>query len=426
MRVLIIGNGGREHALAWKISQSPDCSQLYIAPGNPGTSELGENIAIDPMDFNALMAFCEKNQVDLVIVGPEAPLVAGIVDTFRSNPSTKDINIIGPDAKGAQLEGSKAFAKDFMIRNKIPTAKYIEITLENIAEGYRFISGSHPPYVLKADGLAGGKGVLIVNDEASARANLLDMLNGSFGHASKKVVIEEYLNGIEFSVFILSDGHQYALLPEAKDYKRIGEGDIGLNTGGMGAVSPVPFADDILMEKVRKRIIEPTISGLEAMGITYRGFIFFGLMVVEGEPFVIEYNCRMGDPETEVVLPRISNDILPILKGAAQGNLDHKTIQISPFTATTVMLVSGGYPQEYKKGYQITLDYNKDESTLFHAGTTVNSQGQLVTSGGRVLAVTSISDKGTEALQRSLLTAEKIQFEGKYYRRDIGFDLDLI
>lgn len=425
MVVLIIGSGGREHAIAWKIAQSPEYKKLYIAPGNPGTAALGHNVDIDPMDFNALMAFCFENKIDLVVVGPEAPLVEGIVDAFRLNRNTRNIPILGPDAQGAQLEGSKAFAKDFMVRYNIPTAKYIEVTFENIAAGYEFISNIHPPYVLKADGLAGGKGVLIVDDEAEARANLMDMLNGSFGHASRKVVIEEYLNGVEFSVFVITDGKHYTLLPEAKDYKRIGEGDTGLNTGGMGAVSPVPFATEALMQKVKDEIIEPTISGLTDMKITYRGFIFFGLMVVGEQPFVIEYNCRMGDPETEVVLPRIESDLLPILFNTALGKLEPTQIRFSDKSATTVMLVSGGYPQTYQKGFRIQNGISHQDSMLFHAGTTVDALGQLVTAGGRVIAVTTVSANAKEALRQSLETAEKIQFEGKYFRKDIGFDLGL-
>lgn len=421
MRVLLLGSGGREHAFAWKIAQSPKLSKLFIAPGNPATAALGENVAISATDFEALKDFSLKEQIDMIVVGPEDPLVKGIYDYFKGNDATKHIAIIGPSKLGAELEGSKSFCKAFMIRHGVPTAAYQSFTKETLTEAYQFLEGLKAPYVLKADGLAAGKGVLIINDLQEAKDELTKMFDGKFGAASSKVVIEEYLKGIECSVFVLTDGKSYKILPEAKDYKRIGEGDTGLNTGGMGAVSPVPFADEIFMEKVRTRIVEPTIQGLQKDSITYNGFIFIGLMNDGGEPFVIEYNVRMGDPETEVVLPRLDADILDLFDGVANGTLDSKSFGIKPESAITVVCVSGGYPEDYGKGYPISLPSQSD-SIIFHAGT-ATKDGQLVTSGGRVLAVTSLGNSKEEALAKSYATIANISFEKKYFRRDIGQDL---
>ena len=425
MVVLIVGNGGREHALAWKISQSSLCHELFIAPGNPGTALNGKNVAIDSNDFDALSKFCIENNVDLVVVGPETPLVNGIVDVFKTNPNTQHISIVGPSENGAQLEGSKAFAKEFMKKYQIPTARYIEVTLENISEAYEFFNSGHKPYVLKADGLAGGKGVIILDDENEARATLLDMLNGSFGLASRKVVIEEFLDGIEFSVFVLTDGNEYVLLPEAKDYKRIGEGDTGLNTGGMGAVSPVPFVTSDLMDKVVKKIIKPTIQGINDQEIDYKGFIFFGLILVNDEPFVIEYNCRLGDPETEAILPRINEDLLPLLFDTANGGLKARTLDVLSDSAVTIMLVSNGYPQKFKKGYPISNLDRLGDCHAFYAGVAINEKGDIITNGGRVVALTTVAKNGNIALENSRSAAEKVSFENKYFRRDIGFDLGI-
>ena len=421
MRVLLLGSGGREHAFAWKIAQSPKLTKLFIAPGNPATAALGENVAISATDFEALKDFSLKEQIDMIVVGPEDPLVKGIYDYFKGNEATKHIAIIGPSKLGAELEGSKSFCKAFMMRHGVPTAAYQSFTKETLTEAYQFLEGLKAPYVLKADGLAAGKGVLIINDLQEAKDELATMFDGKFGAASSKVVIEEYLKGIECSVFVLTDGKSYKILPEAKDYKRIGEGDTGLNTGGMGAVSPVPFADEVFMEKVRTRIVEPTIQGLQKDSITYNGFIFIGLMNDGGEPNVIEYNVRMGDPETEAVLPRLDADILDLFDGVANGTLDSKSFGIKPESAVTVVCVSGGYPEDYGKGYPISLPAQSD-SIIFHAGT-ATKDGQLVTSGGRVLAVTSLGSSKEEALAKSYATIANISFEKKYFRRDIGQDL---
>ncbi len=422
MNVLILGNGGRECAVAWKIKQSPLCKNLYIAPGNPGTAFYGENIDISIADFDSIQKFCVEKDIHILFVGPEAPLVNGIKDAFTEAPFDKTY-VIGPSAHAAQLEGSKAFAKKFMKKYNIPTAGYFEVTSVNLAEGLAFLDSMTSPYVLKADGLAAGKGVLIIKDIEEAKSELEAMLSGKFGEASHTVVIEEFLDGIEFSVFALTDGHEHILLPEAKDYKRIGEGDTGLNTGGMGAVSPVPFVDGNLWDKVLKRIVHPTIKGIENEKMDYIGFVFFGLINVKGEPYVIEYNCRLGDPETEAILPRIDSDFLKILYDTASGQITSSSISFSEKSAATVVMVSEGYPGDYPKGRPITgIENENEKSIIFHAGTSV-IDGQLVTAGGRVLAITSMSAHQEEAVKKSLEIADVINFEGKYYRKDIGFDL---
>lgn len=420
MNILLLGSGGREHALAWKMKQSPLCENLYIAPGNAGTAQVGENVALQTTDFQGIKNFILSNNIALVVVGPEEPLVKGVTDFIKKDSEISSTIVIGPTAYGAQLEGSKAFAKDFMIKQGIPTAAYREIT--NHTEGVEFLRTLEPPYVLKADGLAAGKGVLIINDLEEAAAELKIMLDGKFGDASTKVVIEEFLSGIEFSVFVLTDGDSYKTLPVAKDYKRVGEGDTGLNTGGMGAVSPVPFVDAEMMAKVEERITKPTIEGFKKHHIDYQGFVFIGLISVKGEPMVIEYNCRMGDPETEVVMPRLKNDLVEIFLKTGEGTLSEVEIEEDSRTATTIMLTAGGYPNDYKKGDVITHTEGVMDSIVFHAGTK-KIDNQVVTNGGRVMAITSYGEDIPSALALSNKNAALIQFEGKNYRRDIGLDL---
>ena len=423
MNVLVLGSGGREHALSWKIAQSSLCEKLFIAPGNAGTAQLGENVNINVTDFESLKTFVIENEIEMLVVGPEDPLVKGIYDFFKNDEVLSEVCVIGPSQEGAQLEGSKEYSKQFMQRHDIPTAAYDSFTKDSLNEGYDFLETLSPPYVLKADGLAAGKGVLIIDDLEEAKRELKAMLSDAkFGDASSKVVIEEYLDGIELSVFVLTDGNNYKILPSAKDYKRIGEGDTGLNTGGMGAISPVPFADKFFIERVEDRIIKPTIKGLQEEEIEYKGFIFIGLMNVNGDPKVIEYNVRMGDPETEVVIPRIKSDLLNLFKGISNGTFGEQDFYVDEDVATTVMLVSGGYPESYEKGKVISGLEKVDNSILFHAGTR-KEDDKILTNGGRVMTITSFGRNIEEALSKSFANAEKVTFDGKYYRKDIGFDL---
>ena len=423
MDILLLGSGGREHAFAWKMLQSPICGRLFVAPGNAGTGTIATNVELDILDFAGLKEFVLREQIGMVVVGPEDPLVKGIYDFFVGDEQLKKIPVIGPSKLGATLEGSKEFAKEFMVKHGIPTAGYDSFTKDTVEEGCKFLETLKAPYVLKADGLAAGKGVLIIHDLAEAKAELRNMLvNSKFGNAGDKVVIEEFLDGIELSCFVLTDGKNYKILPTAKDYKRIGEGDTGLNTGGMAAVSPVPFADAVLLEKIETRIVKPTILGLQKDKIPYKGFVFIGLINVKGEPIVIEYNVRMGDPETEVVIPRLSSDLLELFLAVAEGRLDEVSLKVDARTAATIMLVSGGYPEEYQKGKEITGIADVDESLVFHAGTKMQD-GMVVSNGGRVLAVTSFGTTFDEAIKKSYQNIEKLHFDTMYYRKDIGFDL---
>ncbi len=423
MTILLLGSGGREHALAWKMLQSPQCTNLFVAPGNAGTDAIATNVNINPTDFEAIKKLVLTENIDMVVVGPEDPLVHGIFDFFKNDEKLQSIPVIGPSKLGAQLEGSKEFAKEFMVKHRIPTAAYDSFTKETVEKGCRFLETLQPPYVLKADGLAAGKGVLILQDLKEAQQELRNMLvDAKFGQASSKVVIEEFLDGIELSCFVLTDGKNYKILPTAKDYKRIGEGDTGLNTGGMGAISPVPFADEILLEKIEKRIVIPTVEGLQQDGIPYQGFIFIGLINVKGEPIVIEYNVRMGDPETEVVIPRLKNDLVALFVAVANQKLDEIQLEIDSRSATTVMVVSGGYPEDYEKGKVISGLEKVTDSLVFHAGTKIEN-GAVVSNGGRVLAVTSFGDDFQEAIKKSYQNINQLHFDTMYYRKDIGFDL---
>ena len=423
MNILLLGSGGREHAIACKLAQSSRCSKLYIAPGNAGTAAVGENVTIDNNDFEAVGRFVTEHHVEMLVVGPEAPLVAGIADYFKETPELRQVLVVGPSKEGARLEGSKDYAKAFMMRHKIPTARYQTFTRDTLAEAEAFLDTLQAPYVLKADGLAAGKGVLIEPDLATAKAHLREMLDGKFGDASASVVIEEYLSGIELSVFVLTDGSHYLLLPSAKDYKRIGEGDTGLNTGGMGSISPVPFADKEFMKKVEDRIVKPTVRGLRDEKISYHGFIFVGLMNVAGDPYVIEYNVRMGDPETESVFPRLKSDVVELFENTARGTLDRCTLSVDPRTAACVMMVAGGYPEHYEKGKAITLGDDAPDVLVFHCGTKMGPDGTLLTNGGRVICTTALANTLPEALLKSYDRAATIKWDGKYNRRDIGQDL---
>lgn len=423
MVILLLGSGGREHALASKMLQSSKCSTLFVAPGNAGTAEIATNITINPTDFNALKSFAIQEKVEMLVVGPEDPLVLGIYDFFKNDSELSHIPVIGPSKVGAQLEGSKEFAKEFLVKHKIPTAAYDSFTAATVDKGCLFLETLQPPYVLKADGLAAGKGVLIIQDLEEAKTELRNMLvHAKFGNASAKVVIEEFLEGIELSCFVLTDGQQYKILPTAKDYKRIGEGDTGLNTGGMGAISPVPFADSVLLDKIETRIVKPTVEGLQKDGIDYKGFIFIGLIIVKGEPIVIEYNVRMGDPETEVVIPRIKSDLVELFQAVANGNLNDVSLAIDQRSATTVMIVSGGYPEEYEKGKEIFGLDKMEDSLVYHAGTKIEN-GKFVTNGGRVLAITSFGNDFQEAIKKSYQNIDKLHFDKMYFRKDIGKDL---
>jgi phosphoribosylamine--glycine ligase len=423
MTILLLGSGGREHAMAWKMLQSPRCTKLFVAPGNAGTETIATNLDLSILDFEAVKEIVLQEQIEMVVVGPEDPLVQGIYDFFKNDSELIHIPVIGPSKKGAQLEGSKEFAKEFLVKHNIPTAAYDSFTKETVEKGCAFLETLQPPYVLKADGLAAGKGVLIIQNLEEAKTELRNMLVLSkFGTASSKVVIEEFLDGIELSCFVLTDGKNYKILPTAKDYKRIGEGDTGLNTGGMGAVSPVPFADKVLLDKIENRIVKPTITGLQTDGIDYKGFIFIGLINVNGEPIVIEYNVRMGDPETEVVLPRIKSDLVELFQAVADEKLNEVTLEIDERSATTIMVVSGGYPEEYEKGKVISGIENVEESIVFHAGTKIENE-QIVSNGGRVLAITSFGDNFQEAIKKSYQNIDKLHFDKMYFRKDIGFDL---
>ena len=423
MVILLLGSGGREHALASKMLQSSKCSTLFVAPGNAGTAAIATNITINPTDFNALKSFAIQEKVEMIVVGPEDPLVLGVYDFFKKDSELSHIPVIGPSKVGAQLEGSKEFAKEFLVKHKIPTAAYDSFTAATVEKGCLFLETLQPPYVLKADGLAAGKGVLIIQDLEEAKTELQNMLvHAKFGNASAKVVIEEFLDGIELSCFVLTDGQQYKILPTAKDYKRIGEGDTGLNTGGMGAISPVPFVDSVLLDKIETRIVKPTVEGLQKDGIDYKGFIFIGLIIVKGEPIVIEYNVRMGDPETEVVIPRIKSDLVELFQAVANGNLNEVSLAIDQRSATTVMIVSGGYPEEYEKGKEIFGLDKMEDSLVYHAGTKIEN-GKLVTNGGRVLAITSFGNDFQEAIKKSYQNIDKLHFDKMYFRKDIGKDL---